>query len=235
MQRAHGCDGNGGLMTNLDYLNLITSEHRDKPKFQGVVSLAVRLPVQLQTILEGMVGGFDLDNPNILSFELDVIGQWVGISRTLRVPLSGVYFTWGDADSLGWGSGIWMSEFDPGGIVTLPDDVYKNLLRAKIAANSWDGTTEGAYAIWANVFPSQNLLIQDFGDMSIAIILVGGRVDSLTVALLANGYITLKPEAVHVNYYAVPVDDNKVFGWGVSSDYLGGWGDSSWVKVISGT
>ena len=222
-------------MNIIDYQNLTTSEHRDKPNFQAVIALAVGLPVQVQTTLEGLIRGLDLNDPMSQGFLLDYIGQWVGISRTLKVPLSDVFITWDGTDALGWDSGIWVDDLNPGGVVTLPDGVYKNLLRAKIAANSWDGTTEGAYAIWSNVFTNQNLLIQDFGDMSIAIILVGSRVDSLTLALLANGYIPLKPETVHVNYYAVPVDDNKVMGWDVQSTYLDGWDQSSWVKVVTGS
>jgi hypothetical protein len=109
------------------------------------------------------------------------------------------------------------------------------LIRAKIAANRWDGTIEGAYIIWDEIFPQFTILIQDNQNMTYALAVVGGIVDSLTLALLTGGYIPLKPEGVAVSYYYVSVDSDKVFGWDVDSSGLGGWDEAAWVREIEPT
>lgn len=213
-----------------DYLNLITSAYRQKPKFLKTVELDVSVQVRVQELLTSMINEFDLDVA--YGKQLDIIGQWVGVSRNIAVPISGVYFSW-DADfSLGWDFGVWQNPNEPADITSLPDDAYRLLIRAKIAANQWDGTTQGIYVIWGAVFPDLTILIQDNQDMSYALALIGGTIDSLTLALLTGGYIPLKPEAVRITYYYVSIDDSPVFGWDVDSTRLKGWDEGAWVRII---
>lgn len=140
--------------------------------------------------------------------------------------------------SIGWGEGSWKGQFSPdSGLTSLPDDVYRILIKAKIAANSWDGTIPGAYAIWETVFSDNIIIIQDNQDMSITVAVVGAPLDAITQALLTGGYIPLKPEGVRVNYYSVPTDTNPVFIWGGDSETegVGGWSEGSWAKLIEPT
>lgn len=212
------------------YLNLITSAWRLKPKYIATVSLDVSVQVRVQELMQSMIALFDVDTA--AGSQLDVIGQWVGVSRNIAIPISGVYFSW-DADyTLGWEFGTWQDTSQPVDITSLPDDAYRTLIRAKIAANQWDGTLQGAYAIWASIFPQYTILIQDNQDMSYELAIVGGIVDSLTLALLTEGYIPLKPEGVMVTSYYVPVDSGPVFGWDVEASTLGGWDEASWVRDI---
>lgn len=223
-------------MTVNEYLNLITSAYRQKPNFTGMVSLNVAVAVRVQELLDSMIPIFDVDVA--VGKQLDVIGQWVGISRIISVPIpaTGIYFSWDGTDpAVGWDFGSWQDVNQPVDITSLPDDAYRTLIRAKIAANRWDGTTDGAYAIWDQVFPNLTILIQDNQDMTYSLAVVGGLVDALTLALLTGGYIPLKPEGVRVSYYYVSVDGDKVFGWDVDSDVLGGWDVGAWVKEISPT
>ncbi len=216
-----------------DYLNLITSEHRLKPKYMAMVSFGSEVYVYLQDLLASMIPKFDVDTA--VGNQLDIIGQWVGISRNVSIPISGVYFSW-DADyTLGWDYGTWQPSYLPTEVTVLPDDAYRTLIRAKIAANQWDGTTNGAYAIWDAIFPTVTILIQDNQDMSYDLAFVGGIVDSLTVALVSEGYIPLKPEGVRVNTYFFPVDTGPVFAWDLESDLLGGWDEASWAREVSPT
>lgn len=216
-----------------DYLNLITSEHREKPNYKAMVSFGASVYVYLQGLLGSMIPLFDVDIA--AGDQLDIIGKWVGITRNVKIPITGVYFSW-DADaSLGWDYGTWQGHLAPTDLNSLPDDAYRLLIKAKIAANQWDGTTDGAYAIWESVFSNLTILIQDHQDMSYDLAVVGGIIDSLTLALLTGGYIPLKPEGVHVNEYLVSVDTNKAFGWDVESDFIGGWDESSWLKEIAPT
>ena len=223
-------------MTINDYLNLITSAFRQKPKFTATVALDVTVQVRVQDLLKSMIPLFDVDVA--VGDQLDIIGKWVGISRNIAVPIpaTGVYFKWDGVDpNVGWDFGSWQDTNQPVDITSLPDDAYRTLIRAKIAANRWDGTTDGAYEIWGQVFPQFTILIQDNQNMTYALAIVGGTVDSLTLALLTGGYIPLRPEGVLVDYYYVSVDADKVFGWDVDSDVLGGWDEAAWVREIPGS
>lgn len=217
------------------YLALITSAFQGKPNFTGVVTANVSVPARVQDLLTSMIALFDLDVAG--GDQLDIIGQWVGGSRQVAIPSAGVYFTWDGTDfTVGWDYGSWQPPGGESTITSLPDDAYRTLLRAKIAANQWDGTTTGAYLIWEAVFPQYNILIIDHQDMSYDLAIVGGIVDSLTLALLTGGYIPLKPEAVRINEVLVPVDTNPAFAWDVpATDLLAGWDTGSWLREIPTT
>lgn len=221
-------------MTSAEYLNLITSEHRPKPNFSATVALNVSASVRVQALLASMGPLFDVDIA--VGDQLDIIGKWVGVSRNIAVPISGVYFTWDGTDfTVGWDYGTWQPASTPSEVTVLPDDSYRILIKAKIAANQWDGTTDGAYAIWDAIFTTITILILDHQDMSYDLGVVGGTVDSLTLALITGGYIPLKPEGVRVNSYFVAIDSGPVFAWDVESDLLKGWEEGSWVREFKPT
>ncbi len=214
------------------YLSRITSEHQDKAKFMATVALSVAIFVRLQEIFDRLeTTAFDLDTPPV-GEQLDFVGEWAGLSREVAEPVSGVYFSWDDVAGDGWDSGVWQPPNQPAQLVSLPDDVYLIVMRAKIAANNWDGTTAGAYAVWAILFPVLSLLIQDFQDMSITIALTGAPVDALTQALLTQGYLPLRPEGVRVREYIVSVDSAPLFSWDVSTPNMDGWDIGSWGEVL---
>ena len=213
-----------------DYIDLITSSWNEKPNFTAMVSLDVSVQVQVQSLLASMIPIFDLSTPPVGN-QLDIIGQWVGISRNVNVPIAGVYFTWNGDPTVGWNYGSWQPYNKPATITQLPDDAYLTLIRAKIAANQWNGTTNGAYAIWDTIFPQYTILIQDYENMSYALAVIGGIVDSLTLALLTGGYIPLRPEGVAVVAYFTAVDNNPAFCWDAPlTQYVGGWNEASWLK-----
>jgi hypothetical protein len=218
-------------MTLEEYLDLVTSEYREKPNFIQVLSNNLAIPIRVQELMASMISLFDVEVA--IGDQLDIIGKWVGVSRNVKIPIPNVYFSWdGVNDFLGWEFGTWQPANAPASVTVLPDDAYRILLKAKIAANQWDGTTEGAYTIWEAIFTGLNILIQDNQDMSYDLIIVGGTIDSLTAALLVGGYIPLKPEGVKVNNYYVPIDDGPAFGWDVESAYISGWDEGSWTKAL---
>ena len=221
------------LPTTETYLDLITSLYNDQPNFMAwCEALAAPLAGQ-QALLDAVRQGFDLDSA--MGVQLDQIGLWVGRSRDLETPLEDVYFSWGLV-GVGWGEGTWKGPYDPEtGLVSLPDDAYRTLLRAKVAANAWDGTIPGAYEIWETVFAGTGsiVVIQDNQDMSIIVGLAGVRGDSVTIALFTGGYIPLKPEGVRVQWYAVTPQGGPLFAWGCDSEALGGWDEASWPELVS--
>lgn len=214
-----------------EYLSLITNEHRQKPAFEGTVSLSVAPAVRAQDILESLISELDVDFA--VGKQLDEVGEWAGISRFLRVPLTDVYFTWDDMASTGWDRGSWIGPFDPvSGMARLPDDEYRLLIKAKISANSWDGTIPGAYEVWETIFLNSYTMIQDNQDMSM-IVGVVGELSTITKALLTGGYIPLKPCGVKVAYYAVTEDGGPIFAWdSQDTPALKGWDEGSWASEL---
>ncbi|MGC7970039.1 DUF2612 domain-containing protein, partial [Salmonella enterica] len=70
---------------------------------------------------------FDFDLDQAIGVQLDAVGEWVGISRNITVPLAGVYFSF-DIAGLGFDQGVWKGPFDPDtGLTTLDDDTYRLL------------------------------------------------------------------------------------------------------------
>lgn len=185
-------------MTVEEYLNLIPAANRNQPQFVATLTAWLEFYVSLQGILESAAGdAYDVDTA--VGVQLDAIGAWVGVSRQVNVPISGVFFEWDGAASVGWDAGIWQPGTAPTDVVVLPDDVYRNLIKFKIAANQWDGTTNGAYEVWAILFPDYDFYIIDNQDMTIDIEIGGATFDTLTLALLNDGAIALKPEGVLIN------------------------------------
>jgi hypothetical protein len=210
-----------------DYTALLTSEHADKPKYVALVSALVGCLVDAQNALIAMGQAFDLDAA--LGVQLDAVGLWVGVSRRVPTPITGVYFTWG-ADGLGWGQGKWKGPFDSDtGLVSLDDETYRLLLRAKIGANHWDGSLAGSKPIYDAIFTgSESVKVQDNNDMSIDVILaIQGTVPSkLLIAVFERGYVGLKPEGVHATY---SVAYSPIFGFGAGNPLLAGWGTGVWL------
>lgn len=222
-------------MTLNEYLNLITTQHRDRPKYIATVTTGVQPQVEEQAALEALEASFDIDTAT--GVQLDILGLWIGRSRFVDVPLTGVYFSWNETAAVGWGVGVWRGAFDPNnGLVVLPDENYRVLLRAKIAANSWDGSIPAAYRIWDQAFNGNNaLIIQDNQDMTMSVGIVGTSLDSVTRALLLGGYLPLKPEGVKIREFFFGVNDGPFFAWNVSNDALQGWGTGSWALTTQPT
>ena len=210
------------------YTDLITSEHNKRPKFMAVVETLAEPMVDLQNVLSAMPGKFDLDNA--VGDQLDTIGLWVGISRDVPVPLTSVYFSL-DIDGLGFDQGSWKGPFDPdAGLTRLDDDTYRLVIRAKIGANHWDGTLESSKAILDSIFGGGTFVfIQDNQDMSMTIGIAGVIPSAVFLAVLANGFIPLKPEGVRINIVIVTtVDGAPMFGFDMSNNLVAGFDTGAW-------
>lgn len=216
------------MSTGADYLALVTPSHRDKPKFAALIHALVGPVVAQQDFLAHLPADFDLDEA--VGVQLDVVGQWIGRTRYVATPITGVWFSWDD-DLRGWEAGVWYRpQYDtPSGITRLDDDSYRTLLRAKIAANNWDGTLPGAKAALEIIFPTgeTKIFVVDNQDMSVTFGVSGKIPDALFIALLSDGYIPLKPEGVRADYLITTVD-GPMFGWDVENDYLAGWDEGAW-------
>jgi hypothetical protein len=216
-----------------DYTSLITSEHADKPKFMAMVSLLAQWAVDRRNLLASIPALYDIDTA--VGQQLDRIGEWVGVSRNLSIPLTGVYFSF-DTTGLGFDQGTWLGPFDPTtGLVSLPDAQYRILLYATIAANNWDGTVPSAYTAWNTIFAplGYSILIADNQDMTMNVVLVGPTPDAVTLALFTGGYLNLRPAGVGItNYYLPSVPGAPVFGFDVENSAIAGFDTGGWATAF---
>lgn len=212
-----------------DYLRLITSYHRPRKRFEATVATLVEPLAQLQDFLATMPAAFDLDTA--VGVQLDVVGQWIGRSRYIATPLASLYFSFDDAPR-GFDRGVWKGPFDSAtGINRLDDETYRLLLRAKIAANQWDGTVPGAAAALGGVFASatgSRIFVDDKGDMSVVFGISGKIPSLLALALFSAGYIPLKPEAVKTYYLVTSADTKPMFGFDIANSYFDGFDAGAW-------
>ncbi len=155
------------------YLNHITSQHRDKPKFIAWLSAFLNVIDDTYNCIKGFDKNFDLDNA--IGNQLDILGQIIGVNRVLNFQPT--------------------DDFDP----KLDDETYRLVLKAKIGKNMWQGTLPEIYTIWNNMFPDLKLNIIDNQDMSMTAV-IEGAIGQLKELLIANGYIIPKPSGVRINY-----------------------------------
>ncbi|MGA3827403.1 DUF2612 domain-containing protein [Pseudomonas chlororaphis] len=218
------------MATIKDYTGKITSEHSDKPKYMAMVEAISQCFLDNNVTASSLPSVFDLDDA--VGVQLDDIGLWVGISRNVRTPLTGVYFSL-DVSGLGFDQGVWQGPFDPdSGVTRLDDDTYRLLIRARIGANRWDGTMEQSKEILDLVFSDGTFaFIQDNQDMTMTIGVAGVSPSALELALLTGGYIPIKPQSVGVDYYIISTEEGPLFGFDATNQYIAGFDQGSWGKI----
>ncbi|MFG1259142.1 DUF2612 domain-containing protein [Xanthobacter flavus] len=213
-----------------DYLDLITSEHRGKPKFTATVSASVSPAAEQQAVLDGLSEAFDLDTA--IGVQLDAVGAWVGISREIQIPLVNVWFSFG-IEGRGWGQGIWKGPYDPEtGVYSLDDDTYRKLIRLKILVNNWDGLTGSAAQAIETFYAADGSFpfLIDNQNMSMTVCISGDRPAAVMFAIFAGRYVEFKPASVKVFNVVPSVPGTPVFGFGVDNERIGGWGSGSWAR-----
>jgi hypothetical protein len=213
------------------WLSRVTSKFQSKPNFMNTVAVTVQPLADTLTQLSLIPSLYDLDSA--VGSQLDVVGEWVGITRYVQTPLTGVYFSF-DTVGVGFDQGTWFGPYDSTtGATRLGDDTYRTLLRAKIAANHWDGTKPGAYAAWAALFPATfDVLIQDTGGMHMAYALLGPTPDAVTLALFTQGYLSLKPSGVQIDAFMTPsVPSTPYFGFDAQNSSVSGFDVGAWGNL----
>jgi hypothetical protein len=157
-----------------NYLDLITSEHRNSSNFIVWLTDNLNIVDEIYLVTQGLDQDFDLDVA--IGDQLDILGILVGVSRNLNFQPIG---------------------YDP----VLDDDSFRFLIKAKIAKNHWDGTIPDLYDVWSISFPDTPIAIFDYQDMSFLISFINPiDIVDLKLQLVTNDYIIPKPEGVHINY-----------------------------------
>lgn len=227
-----------------DYVALIPPLNANKPKFIATISATVAPFADLQTFFAQLPAAFDLDEA--VGAQLDVDGEWIGRSRVIPVPIENAWFSWGE-NGRGWGQAYWKGPSISGDLLeSLDDETYRRLLRAKVIANSGDGSIDSAQAALSEFFTAPTLIFAM--DRAVAIepipgttqpaqqtvgmhweIGVSGEIPTVVeLEILGQSLIPIKPAGVFLDVKVTTVDNAPLFGWGMENEYVAGWGKGAW-------
>jgi len=223
------------------YTELITNYHAGKPRFVAHVDLSTRPLTDASTALQGLITAFDIDSA--VGAQLDILGEWIGRTRIVSQPISGVYFSF-DTDGLGWDQGIWQGPYDPdAGYTSLSDDTYRIVLKAKIAINNWNGQNDTLPPILETALEGSGLKMQivDNQDMTISVWVFPkediSQVSLELIAAIRQGYLTVKAAGVWAGDVQTPSIEtpsvgNRFFGFDMDNEYIAGFDDGAWEKTL---
>ncbi|BDH45770.1 hypothetical protein TUM12370_18140 [Salmonella enterica subsp. enterica serovar Choleraesuis] len=181
------------------YTELITS-YNAKPLFEQHVDLSTRPVSDIAKTIDGLINSFDLEKA--VGVQLDAVGQWIGRTREITAPIEGYFFSF-DIPDLGFDYGVWKDRYDPiSGIMRVSDDDYRTMLRAKIGANNWQGTSDELPALFKSIYPKGDIKItySDNQDMTMTVFVTGSAISPVTREIIRQGYLAIKPAGVTVNY-----------------------------------
>ncbi len=181
------------------YYNVITSQHRTKPKYMALLKAILKPLDDLSKCLGTYDYHFDVNFA--VGKQLDIIGDIVGAHREVDFILED-------------------------GTTTLNDEDYRFYVKSKILQNHWNGTREHLFQIWDIMFPDTELNLIDNMDMSCD---VKVKIDSLTknqISMLYNGMLIPRPSGVKYNYNYELYD--AIFAWDMESGNLHGYDIGKW-------
>lgn len=185
-------------MITLSYLNLITSEFRDKFRYISMLTGIFDQFVAVSNLLDSINSGLD---PNIAEgVQLDMIGQYIGQSRRLNLNISGL-------DS------------------SLSDEDYRFLLKARIAQQAWDGTIDGIYSLWNDLFGEETFVIVDNQDMSCSFTINPASMTQVQIELVISNMIIPKPAGVSYTYNFI---SKVLFSYDLNTEYFKGYDLGYW-------
>ena len=183
-----------------NYLKLITSQHRDKPKYMAMVTVLLRPSDDIFALAATMDDEFDVMLAT--GVQEDVVGTLVGANRTLNFqPDKGL---------------------DP----VLDNAAYRMLLQAKIAQNMWKGGIMDLRDLWTTIF-GDGIILQDNQNMTIDVVVIGNSFDQIVRNMIQKGLIVPKPQSVKLTTY---FSDQQVFGYDMETNTIRGYDEANWIE-----
>lgn len=223
------------------YTELITNYHAVRPLFSQHVDLSTRPLTDVSAALGGLLTAFDIDTA--VGQQLDILGLWIGRSRYVAIPISGIFFSW-DTDGLGYDQGVWQGPYDPDtGFTALSDETYRVILKAKIAINNWNGQNDTLPPILDAALAGSGIRMQivDRQDMTIGVWVFPevdiSQVSLELIAAIRQGYLTVKAAGVWAGSIEIPSvetpsEGNRFFGFDMDNEYIAGFDTGSWEKTL---
>ena len=175
----------------------IYAQYRGKPRAVAWYNITRTIGGQFADVFQDIRTSYNIDTA--ISDELNVIGRIVAIDRGFEGQIVFDPIRWGSGSRWG-GSGVRYMTPVGAGSTEVSDQIYRTLLKAKIAKNNSDATIEGILRSIALITDVQNVRLFDYEDMSFAIEF-GETLDSVTRFALNNFNIIPKPQGVRFTGY----------------------------------
>lgn len=154
------------------YLDLITSQYRNSPKFKQWLTVLLTPLIDAQNLALILYTYFDIDTA--IGVQLDKLGEIIGAKRLLP--------------------------FQPeSGNPLLGDEDYRFLLKAQILKNVWDGTNQNIYEIWNELHSDVAIAIKDNQDMTVTALFIG-NLNEIQQEMIKYGMIVPKAQGVKMFY-----------------------------------
>ncbi|EOQ63889.1 hypothetical protein F935_01519 [Acinetobacter calcoaceticus ANC 3811] len=145
------------------YIALLTSQHRDKPKFRKTVDVLINPLIDCLEFLNSLNDKFDLDTAT--GDQLQIIADWVGAPNSIPNAVPVPYFgfqgqpgslTWRDTEYPNIKSGYWRESGMSGyTALKMSPQLFKKVIKAKILLNKSDCSEQSAKEIISLVIDKQ--------------------------------------------------------------------------------
>lgn len=190
-------------MPSNKYTDLIAGAHTERERYVSWVYALTEPLVAAKNRLAQMVLDFDVDYAE--GAQLDALAVRIGLSRKIQEPIKDVFFAFDDVDGIGFDFGAWKEAKDDAySITTLGDEVFRRLLKAKIALNQYSGKnedSEATLALVANAFDLNSSLFGylDNQDLSITISLARDKVPPIVWDVFNDGIFSVNQAGISQN------------------------------------
>lgn len=217
----------------------VATQYTESPKFLAFLRAIIDDMQHLETVLQDMQLQSDIDVAQ--GYNLDVIGEIVGVSRNVDRAIAITYFGFNDQPS----SGNFDEELSGGGArfieegesqfasTQLADPEFRLLIRAKIIKNHSTGTgddiLEGLAFLFAQGTPSTPVGIDSSGGMAFQVF-VGRSLSLAEQSIIRDLDILPRPAGVQISQRVTynPLnsfgfdDQINIFGMAEEGSILGG-------------
>lgn len=201
-------------MTTFDHVALadsrIIAEYRDKAKFRAWIEINPRISqVDLEPALETIIGSYDVDTVN--DELLNIIGRIVGVPRPiLRIADYQVFGYLGNPSYTNYNIAPYIGGPDELQDAPMSNDLYRKLVKAKIARNISDGTYDSIILLTEFVLGFPVTALVDYGDMSFAMGF-SQQPDDNTKFLIDNFDIIPRPQGVELRpFFILPTNIDAI-------------------------
>lgn len=214
------------------YTKLPTSQYQGSTNFLAFLTVPLTMLDNAEYMVNQMYQLFDIDDG--VNYFVSQVGQLLMEDGGVLLLESGEFIDGGYIypdgtmspvlDIIGLIVGLpRIVNFIPTGGVSpiLDDETYRLALKAKIAANHWDGRIGSLQEIWRSLFFGGTIGIIDNQDMTMAISTTG-TFTSIIQDLIDNGYIVPIPQAVGFN---IETPDHPLFGFDRDDEWVSGLSD----------
>lgn len=198
---------------NMDHVarakSRVINEYRSKPRMTKWLTMLPEIAnEQLERALDQVYGSYDVDT--VSGEQLDVIGRIVGVPRPiLRGAAYDVFGYSGNDTYTNYNVAPYIGD---GAMVDTPlnNDLYRKLVKAKIARNVSDGTIDSIIELVEMIIDIKVMALIDNGDMTFDIG-IASELDNTTEYLLNNFDIIPRPQGVRLGViFILPVNISDV-------------------------